>query len=283
MTESPLPVVLCTSGGLHGALVLDRLLASPHICVVGIVLSSRMLKAGDGFLRGAFGFARLCGLSYTLYLWCATTLADALLCHASIAPVAKQAKRKGIATLVTRRINDAAGVRFVESAAPDLLVSAFFNQRIDETLANLPRLGAVNIHPGLLPDCRGVDPVFHAMLQRQSELGVSVHRIAAEFDSGNVLASEAQAPAPLGSVWWNTARLYDRGGELLVGLLDEITRGVNGTPQPPGGRYDSWPTPAQVAALRRQGGKLVTMSDLWNVVRGRLPACRRETGRKING
>lgn len=282
MTESPLRIVLCTNGGLHGALVLDRLLASPRIAVTGIVLSSRMLKPGDGFLRGAFGYARLCGLSYTIYLWCATSLADALLCHASIAPVAKQAKRKGIPILVTRRINDAEGARFVDSAAPDLLVSAFFNQRIDESVATLPRYGAVNIHPGLLPDYRGVDPVFHATLQRRNELGVSVHRIAAEFDRGDVLAREARAADPRDSICWSTARLYDRGGELLIGLLDEIVCGAKGNPQPAGGNYDSWPSSAQVVALRRQGGKLVTMGDLLNILRGRLRATRAtqpETGR----
>ena len=158
MTEQPLRIVLCTRGGLHGALVLDHLLASPRAKVVGIVLSSRVLKPGDGFLRGAVDFARRCGLAYTLYLWCATSLADRLLCHAPIAPVARQAKRQGIRMLVTRRVNDAAGTRFVAEAVPDLLVSAFFNQRIDEVVTELPRYGAVNIHPSPLPDFRGVDP-----------------------------------------------------------------------------------------------------------------------------
>ena len=279
MTDQPLRIVLCTNGGLHGALVLDRMLASSRIAIAGIVLSSRLIKPRYGFLRGAFEYARLSGLSYTLYLWCATSLADVLLRVSSIKPVAKQAKRQSIPTLMTQQVNDAEGIRFVEKTAPDLLVSAFFNQRIDERLAKLPRYGAVNIHPSPLPDFRGVDPVFHATLQRAAGLGVSVHRIAAEFDTGDILAREVRAADPDSSVWWSTARSYDRGGELLVGALDEIARGAEGTPQPAGGRYDSWPTPAQVAELRRRGGKLVAMRDLLNLLRGRMPSAGPEAGR----
>ena len=149
-------------------------------------------------------------------------------------------------------------------------MSAFFNQRIDEPLARLPRYGAVNIHPSPLPDFRGVDPVFYAKLQHHTELGVSVHRITAEFDAGEILAGETRAAEPDESVWWTTGRLYDRGGEMLVDALDALAGGATGTPQPAGGRYDSWPTSAQVTELRRQGGKLVAMHDFLNILRGRI-------------
>lgn len=274
MIDQPLRIVLCTSGGLHGALVLRRLLASPSIAVTGIVLSSRLLRPSEGFVQGAMAFLRLSGLRYTLYLWVSTSLADALLRlspMSTLAPVSAQARRHGIPIVVTRQVNDTQGQRFVEDAAPDLLVSAFFNQRIEAPLANWPRQGAVNIHPSPLPDFRGVDPVFHATLQRSAGFGVSVHRITAEFDAGAILAAETRVAETDSSVWWRSARLYDRGAELLVRALDRIKAGDKGSPQPGGGRYDSWPTPLQVAQLHRQGGKLVAMRDLLNLLRGRLP------------
>ncbi|MEO8102685.1 MAG: formyltransferase family protein [Betaproteobacteria bacterium] len=278
MTDQPLRIVLCTNGGLHGALVLDRLLASPRVRIAGIVRSTRTFKPGDGFLRGAVAYVRRCGVAYALYLGCVTALADALLCHARVASsVGRQARRHGIPVLKTRQINDAAGRRFVDGAAADLLVSAFFNQRIDMSLAGLPRHGAVNIHPSPLPGFRGVDPVFHATLRRADTLGVSVHRIAAEFDTGALLAREARAAEPHHSVFWSTAQSYDRGALLLLAALDDIAGGVTGTPQPPGGSYDSWPDAAQVAALRRQGGKLQTMRDWGQLLRGHFPG--RETSR----
>ena len=138
MIDQPLRIVLCTNGGLHGALVLDRLLASPRVDIVGIVLSSRLLRPGDGWVRAAFAYARRCGLAYTLYLWCTTSLADVVLRFSPVAPVALQARRRGIPLMATRQVNGPQGLRFVENTAADLLVSAFFNQRIDETLARIP-------------------------------------------------------------------------------------------------------------------------------------------------
>ena len=271
MIDPPLRIVFCTNGGLHGALVLGRLLASPQVRIVGIVLSSRLLRASYGFWRGAFEYWRLSGLAYTAYLWCSTSLANVLLGFSPVLSASAWARRNAIPRCTTRNVNDAGSRAFVERLAPDLLVSAFFNQRIDASPSSLPRLGAINIHPSPLPDFRGVDPMFFATLSRRAELGVSIHRIANEFDAGNVLRRETQPARSDESVFWATARLYDRGGELLVTALEDIAQGERGVAQPAGGRYDSWPTRKQVAQLRRQGGRLVRMRDLLNLFRGRLP------------
>ena len=271
MIDPPLRIVFCTNGGLHGALVLGRLLASPQVRVVGIVLSSRLLRASYGYWRGAFEYWRLSGPAYSAYLWCSTSLANALLGFSAASSVSACARRNSIPLNTTRNVNSVEGRVFVESLAPDLLVSGFFNQRIDASLALLPRLGAMNIHPSPLPAFRGVDPVFFASLGRSAELGVSIHRIANEFDAGNVLRRETRPARSDESVFWATARLYDRGGELLITALDDIAQGERGVAQPAGGRYDSWPTRKQIATLRRQGGKLIRVRDLLNLFRGRLP------------
>ena len=268
MTDQPIRVVFCSNGGLNGALVMDRLLRSPRVRIVGLIVSTRMLRPNQGYLTGALEFVRRSGVAYTLALWCSTALADWLLRFSPIAPITRQAKRLAIPMIATRQINDAMSVQFLKSAAPDLLVSAFFNQRIDATVAALPRSGAVNIHPSPLPEFRGVDPVFHATLQHATTLGASVHAITAEFDQGPIFARETRPADAKHSVLWNTAYNYRCGADLLTGVLDTITNGVPGEPQSVPGGYDSWPTPSQVAALQKQGKKLVAMEDLLNMARG---------------
>lgn len=262
MAERALRIVLCTNGGLHGAVVLDRLLASPRIEVAGVVLSSRVLRPQDDFIGGALAYIRHSGIAYATYLWCSTSLADLVLRFTSLDCVAHHAARRAIPVWTTRRINDAASRAFMEARAPDLLVSAFFNQRIDEEVANLPRLGAVNIHPSLLPEFRGVDPVFFAKLRDSPRLGVSVHRVSPELDKGEVLARAISPASPQESVLRTTARLFDRGAALLTLALPDIESGKRGKPQTPGGTYDSWPTRAQVVALHKRGGRLARLSDL---------------------
>jgi methionyl-tRNA formyltransferase len=262
MSNGPLRVVFCSSGGLHGALVLARLIACQRLEVVGVVRSTRVRGASDGVLRGALRHWRASGLRHALYLWGSTTLAEMFMDCGPVPPVAVQAQRRGVPVLATRDVNDAEGLAFVRDRRPDLLVSAFFNQRIGEPLAALPAAGAVNIHPSRLPELRGVDPVFFAMLRASPTWGVSVHRVAPELDAGDLLVQES-CPAQDGlSVFAATARLYARGAELLIGALDRIAAGEAGSPQPPGGSYDSWPTRAQVAALLGTGRRLVEWREL---------------------
>jgi methionyl-tRNA formyltransferase len=266
----PLRVVLCTCAGLYAARVLAGLLASPRLRVVGIVCSTRVLAARYGFARGALEQIRRSGLRYASYLWLATTGADwALRARGpgagGVRPqaLARQAAARAIPVLDTRDVNAAPGREFLEGCGADLLVSAFFNQRLGEAVLALPPLGAVNLHPALLPDFKGVDPVFFAQLRRAPRLGVTLHRMTPAFDEGAILA---QAAVPVGadaSVAAATAALFAGGAQLLVEHLEPIARGAPGAAQAGPGSYDSWPSAAQVRRFRAQGGVLIRLSDLF--------------------
>jgi methionyl-tRNA formyltransferase len=150
----------------------------------------------------------------------------------------------------TRNINAEPGL--IAALKPDLIVSAFFNQRIGPAVLGIAP--ALNIHPSLLPAFRGVDPVFYARL-RDAPLGVTVHRVSPELDSGDIVAQEPFDPG--GSVLESTVALYARGAQLLIDTLGQPAR-----PQSGSGNYDSWPRRADVAALRRKGVRLARVRDL---------------------
>jgi methionyl-tRNA formyltransferase len=222
--------VLCTSGGRPGAAVLQILRSSPGIEVAGAVVSTRVLSPRYSFLHGAWEQYRRSGLRYTIYLGMASL--------------------GRIDGFPTRDINQ--HTAYIAGLKPDLIVSAFFNQRIGESITALAP--ALNIHPSLLPAFKGVDPVFYARL-RGAPLGVTVHRISPELDSGDLIAQQAWDPG--GSVLASTVALYARGAQLLVDSL-----GKPAQPQKGAGNYDSWPTRAEVAALRRKGVRLARLRDL---------------------
>ena len=73
-----LRTILCTRGGLFGALVFKTLSACDHIELCGIVRSSRWFHPALGVLGGSRAYIRRSGLSYSMYLLCATALGDAL-------------------------------------------------------------------------------------------------------------------------------------------------------------------------------------------------------------
>jgi methionyl-tRNA formyltransferase len=259
----PLRTVFCTRGGAYGALVLERLGACPGIELCAIVRSGRILDAHFGWLRGALALIRRCGLAYALYLWCVTSLADWRGASKAAAPA-------GIPSLpvhTTRDLNSAAGLGFLARCAPDLLLSACFDQRLGEAALAIPTRGCVNIHPALLPEFRGVDPVLQARLAGAGSLGVTVHWMTPRLDAGAILAQQAVALPARGSVFAATAALFAAGAELLAASLERIARRDPGVPQRSGGSYQSWPSRAEVRALRALGIPLIGIAELSSLLR----------------
>jgi len=263
-----LRTVLCTCGGLYGALVLRRLRACNRLELCAVIRSSRVLDPKFGFFRGAVAQIRRSGIVYALYLWCATTLADWLCAIAGIDAVPTRGAKPGLPVLTTRDINDAEGLRFLTACAPDLLVSAFFNQRVHAPALALPKRGCLNIHPSLLPDAKGVDPVFQSLLHGVPPLGVTVHFMTPELDAGRIVAQRSIEGRAGSSVFAATALLFREGAELLAQALEHIAAGATGSPQSGAGSYQSWPTRRELRGLRTRGGALLRWGDLVRLVRG---------------
>jgi methionyl-tRNA formyltransferase len=262
-----LRTVLCTCGGLYGALVLRRLRACDRLEICGVIRSSRVLDPRFGFLRGAVAQIRRSGLIYALYLWCATTLADWLCVIAGIGAVPTRGAAPGLPVLTTRNINDADGLRFLAACAPDLLVSAFFNQRLHAPALALPTRACLNIHPSLLPEAKGVDPVFQSLLHGAPALGVTVHYMTPELDAGRIVAQRSVEGRAGSSVFATTALLFREGAELLAAAIEHIARGATGSPQSGAGSYQSWPTRQELRNLRNRGEALLRLADLVRLVR----------------
>ena len=71
--------------------------------------------------------------------------------------------------------------------APDLLVLADYGQIVPAGLLELPRSGALNLHPSLLPRHRGASPIPAAILADDAETGVSLMLMDAGLDSGPLI------------------------------------------------------------------------------------------------
>ncbi|NLA91957.1 MAG: methionyl-tRNA formyltransferase [Spirochaetales bacterium] len=85
--------------------------------------------------------------------------------------------------------------------------------------------GSVNIHPSLLPKYRGSAPIQFAILEGDRETGISIQRIAAEIDSGNILSSvvfELDGTETTASLSDKVAHMVP---SLLIETLDNLTQG----------------------------------------------------------
>ena len=104
----------------------------------------------------------------------------------------------------------------------------------------LSNYGCVNIHPSMLPDAKGVDPVFQSLLRGTPVLGVTVHFMTLDLDAGRILAQRSLETCAESSAFATTALLFREGAELLVASIDSIVGGGAGVPQAGAGNYQSW-------------------------------------------
>jgi methionyl-tRNA formyltransferase len=115
--------------------------------------------------------------------------------------------------------------------APDALCVACFARKLPASLLSLPRLGALNVHPSLLPDNRGPDPLFWTFWRGDEATGVTIHLMEERFDAGPILAQRGEPVAEGMPEAALEARLAILGGELLVRALGALVDG-SARPQP---------------------------------------------------
>jgi methionyl-tRNA formyltransferase len=121
---------------------------------------------------------------------------------------------------------------------PDLLLCAGFPWKIPPDALAVPRLGAMNGHPGLLPEHRGPSPVAWAIRNGETEVGFTFHRMDADLDTGPILARGSR---PLGDEHsWDelTPTLIGLVGELFPVAIARIEAGDPGDPQVGESRYE---------------------------------------------
>ncbi|HLX25769.1 MAG TPA: methionyl-tRNA formyltransferase [Candidatus Cybelea sp.] len=114
----------------------------------------------------------------------------------------------------------------------DLFALASYGRILPKALIEQPRLGALNVHPSLLPHYRGATPIQTAIANGDRETGVTIMLMDAGMDTGDVALQERVAIAG-GETF---GQLHDRlallGAELLVQAIDLAQRGaLDGHPQ----------------------------------------------------
>jgi peptidoglycan/xylan/chitin deacetylase (PgdA/CDA1 family) len=121
------------------------------------------------------------------------------------------------------------------------------------SLFEIPRLGTINLHKGILPQFRGMPPAFWELYQDSTELGCTIHRVDRGLDTGPILL-EQRLPRPKYATVKGAAIQLDEIGVRMT--CDAAARVLSGdatwTPQPAGGHTYTRPTLAEEAKLRRR-------------------------------
>jgi len=163
------------------------------------------------------------------------------------------AKKQGIPIYVTKDINAPDSLEMVKRLKPDLLVSVFFNQIMGKRLLRLAR-NCINIHPALLPDYKGVSPVFWALANSEPSAGVTIHFVDGGIDTGDILYQKVVPISPDDTEHSLYLKCCEAGTPLLLKALNALESGnANCLANGAAGSYFSLPTKEAVRQFRKAG------------------------------
>ncbi|MBN1856038.1 MAG: methionyl-tRNA formyltransferase [Dehalococcoidia bacterium] len=146
-------------------------------------------------------------------------------------PVKQAALDYGLRVIEPETMRGSAAVALLAGLRPDVVVVAAFSYLLPPDVLATPRLGCLNVHPSLLPRHRGPSPVAAALLQGDSETGVSIMLMNEGLDTGPVLSQERVTIREIDTTGSLTLLLSSLGSHLLSRTLDQWIRGEI-TPEP---------------------------------------------------
>ena len=108
-------------------------------------------------------------------------------------PVKAFAIEKGLAIYQPKRAKSKDCYAYLQGLATDVYVVAAYGQILPQRLLDIAPLGAVNVHASLLPKYRGASPIQQAILNGDSETGITIMQMDEGIDTGDILMTQAVA------------------------------------------------------------------------------------------
>ncbi|MCL0000354.1 bifunctional UDP-4-amino-4-deoxy-L-arabinose formyltransferase/UDP-glucuronic acid oxidase ArnA [Providencia rettgeri] len=90
-------------------------------------------------------------------------------------------------------VNHPLWIERIREMKPDVIFSFYYRDMLSEELLAIAPKGAFNLHGSLLPKYRGRAPINWALLKGESETGVTLHKMVAKADAGDIIAQEKVA------------------------------------------------------------------------------------------
>ncbi len=182
--------------------------------------------------------------------------------------VKQLAQKLNLPILQPAKARDESFVSALRELKPDLIVVVAYGQILSQAILDLPKFGCLNVHTSLLPKYRGAAPIQWAILDDQPETGVTIMKMDAGLDTGDILA---QTKTPI-HAHDTSQTLHDRlailGAELLAGTIPDFVEGkiIPQKQAKEGGSY--------ARKISKEDGRLnwtEPARKLWNRIRALTP------------
>ncbi|MGD8254646.1 MAG: methionyl-tRNA formyltransferase [Syntrophobacterales bacterium] len=140
-------------------------------------------------------------------------------------PVKQLALERGLPVYQPKKVKSVEAVERIKALGPSCLVLVAYGQLLSAEILEIPPLGAVNVHASLLPKYRGPAPIHWALIQGETETGVTTMFMDAGMDTGDILLQRKAVIQPGETAGSLHDRLAEEGARVLVETLDLLKRG----------------------------------------------------------
>ncbi|MBR1719831.1 MAG: methionyl-tRNA formyltransferase [Phocaeicola sp.] len=154
--------------------------------------------------------------------------------HGSVlqaSPVKQYAVSQGLKVLQPEKLKDEAFVNELRALQADLQIVVAFRM-LPEVVWNMPKLGTFNLHASLLPQYRGAAPINWAVINGDTETGITTFFLQHEIDTGAIIQQVRVPIADTDNVEVVHDKLMVLGGDLVIETVEAILAGtVKAIPQ----------------------------------------------------
>ena len=150
--------------------------------------------------------------------------------------------------------------------APDVVVVAAFGQLLPQTVLDIPPCGTINLHPSLLPKYRGAAPIQWALINGETETGVTLMLLDAGEDTGDIICMERISIGAEDTAATLTEQLAGLGAKQLVRVLSDMPKDA-----PPPAISQNHPEATHAPRLTKETGQIDWKQPapaIHNLVRG---------------
>lgn len=149
-------------------------------------------------------------------------------------PVKLYAEQQNIPVLQPEKLKDEAFLEALRCYKADLQIVVAFRM-LPVVVWDMPPMGTFNLHASLLPNYRGAAPIHWAVMNGETETGVSTFFLQHEIDTGDLLLQETISIGPEDTTGIVHDKLMDLGAEVVCQTVDALLAGtVHPIPQPEG-------------------------------------------------
>lgn len=147
-------------------------------------------------------------------------------------PVKECALAHRVPVFQPAKMRDGEALGYLKELRPDLIAVAAYGKILPAEILDFPPRGSINVHSSLLPKYRGAAPINWAILNGETETGVTIMYMAPALDAGDIIDTVRTSVGPDETAPELTDRLSHLGARLLVKVVDGLAAGTaTRTPQ----------------------------------------------------